>query len=510
MTFKKFMHSVIAKILFSFFAVATPFVWMMSNEFHYFFDLFKGLSYIVLFVTILLAVYELVYIYFDEIQKPLSKKGFEIAYYVCCFLGVVLFVGALTIISLLAPQMSRNVFIKELPYIIITLIVLLLLFLSTKKNAVILPSVAVGILAVMLIFAVIVPVSNGTIFKFDATPSVFDRGDCYLVVWADSQNSVGRIEYSYDGNDYVLYDELAGRINLSERIHSISVPKAHLDNNEYTVRSSRVTKNVAYGSSTREEITFSATFKPVKTDTYDMTVITDNHNMPKSWYKRITEHNTDVLVMLGDFADMISDEQTIIDSLLYPSGLLSKGSAPVLYVKGNHDNRGEKANELARIFRTEKFYYQTTLGNRKITVLDSGESNYDDFSEYGYADFDGYREKQLDYFESIVDPAENNLIIVHNAKFAKDKEQSERFGRFVQGMNTSLVLAGHTHELAYTENYYSPDIDCFVCGGVTPEGAIKKTGYVYSTIKFDGNNAVIKSFTVKSNDPIFDKTIVLG
>ena len=501
------MHSLWAKIPFSFCAVATPFFWMMSEEFHYFFELFSGFTYIVLFFTVLIAVYELTYIFFDEIKKPLTKKGFEITYYVCCFSGLLTFIGATVIIGILAPQTSRNVFIKELPYMIVVLITLSMLFLSTKNKTTIASCIAGVILAATLVFAIIVPISNGTIFKFAASPAVFDRGDSYLIVWADSEKSVGCVEYTYEGKDYVLYDEIAGRINLSQKIHSVSIPKEHLDDNEYTVRSKRVTKNVAYGSATREEISFTQTFRPVKTDDYDMTIITDNHNIPSSWYKSISTRNTDVLVMLGDFADMISDERTIIDNLLYPSGLISKGSAPVIYAKGNHDNRGEKANELARIFRTEQFYYQTTLGSKIVTVFDSGESNYDSFEEYGYADFEKYREKQLEYFESVLDSTADNMIIVHNPVFAKSESQKERFSECVTNANAKLVLSGHTHELEYAEKFYKQSVDCFVCGGVTPLNAFKKTGFVYSTIRFDGSGAAINSYTIKNDEPIFSKIV---
>lgn len=112
---------------------------------------------------------------------------------------------------------------------------------------------------------------------------MFDRGENYVVVWASNVPPPGKIEYSFDGKDFVVFDENPGRINLSDSIHSVIVPKNHLDGTEYTVYSNKVLKNVAYGSQTGKEIAFSATFSTEKTSDFTVNVMTDNHDTDKNF-----------------------------------------------------------------------------------------------------------------------------------------------------------------------------------------------------------------------------------
>lgn len=509
MSFRDFMHKLPVKIVCGACAVLTPFIWMMSREFHFFFDFFPGFSYVVLALTILVAAYELVYLYPALLCKTRERKALRVIYYVCAFLGVITLIGFSVIIGVLAPQMSRNVFYKELPYLCIVGVIILLAFAAAWKNAKITAALAVCALVATLLVGILVPLAHASSFKFEATPAVFDRGDHYLVVWATNVNSVGKIEYSYGGENYVVYDEIAGRINLSESIHSVVVPKEHLDNNSYTVSSSKVLKNVAYGSQTGKTISFTATFSPVKSDDFDLLIITDNHNIKKSWYDKFSIRSApSAVVMLGDFADMISDEKTIVDCLLYPSAKFSEGKVPVIYAKGNHDNRGERANDLSRIFRTEKFYYVTELGGYRFAVLDSGESNLDGLKEYGYACFDEYRKTQLAEIDAKLTPDKKNMVVVHDPVYAPDLQTSGKFYATIKNRDVKLVLSGHTHEFLLNERPTEAAAHSLVCGGVTPGESLVKTDFVYSLLTFENDTVNIEAFSVKKGKT-FEKRISL-
>ena len=165
-------------------------------------------------------------------------------------------------------------------------VVLILLFSSTFDKKRVTAIVALSVISLTIIVGATVPLANAGKFRFTASPSVFDRGENYVVVWSTNVPSAGRIEYSFDGKDFVVFDENPGRINLSDSIHSVIVPKNHLDGTEYTVYSNKVLENVAYGSQTGKEIAFSATFSTEKTSDFTLNVMTDNHDTDKKLLKK--------------------------------------------------------------------------------------------------------------------------------------------------------------------------------------------------------------------------------
>lgn len=205
--------------------------------------------------------------------------------------------------------------------------------------------------------------------------------------------------------------------------------------------------------------------------------------------------------MLGDFADLIGDEKAIVDNLLYPAGLLTGGEKPVLYAKGNHDNRGEKANDIAKILHCDSFFYRTVIGNFRFTVFDSGEDKTDSFAEYGYADFDGYRKKQLvsadflDYPDGLTDVA-----IVHNPLYAPDEETRTNFADFLRDKNVKICLSGHTHKFTLDYDVYKNGIPSLVCGGTSERNGKKNDDLVYSVLRFSENAVSVKAFSAADGE----------
>jgi hypothetical protein len=85
--------------------------------------------------------------------------------------------------------------------------------------------------------------SKGTV-SITVPPTVFETGgDWYNVVWATSttnssaKGTTGYVEYEYNGVKYQMFDEIGGYRRSNSNIHTVKVPKEHLNNNAYKVGS---------------------------------------------------------------------------------------------------------------------------------------------------------------------------------------------------------------------------------------------------------------------------------
>ena len=69
-------------------------------------------------------------------------------------------------------------------------------------------------------------------YKITADPMVIDNGSEYSVVFSTNDEGNAYIEYTYEGEDYKIFDNVGGKL-VRGRIHSIPVPYEHLRNNKY-------------------------------------------------------------------------------------------------------------------------------------------------------------------------------------------------------------------------------------------------------------------------------------
>lgn len=181
--------------------------------------------------------------------------------------------------------------------------------------------------------------------------------------------------------------------------------------------------------------------------------------------------------------------------------MLTGGEKPVLYAKGNHDNRGEKANDIAKILHCDSFFYRTVIGNFRFTVFDSGEDKTDSFAEYGYADFDGYRKKQLVSADSLDYPdGLTDVVIVHNPLYAPDEETRANFTDFLRDKNVKICLSGRTHKFTLDYDVYKNGIPSLVCGGISERNGKKNDDLVYSVLRFSENAVSVKAFSAADGE----------
>lgn len=326
---------------------------------------------------------------------------------------------------------------------------------------------AITVCAAILIatLAVIFPVGG---FDFEGAPAVFDTGDGYHIVFATNRKSVGYVKVNSGDGDQILWDTITGRKD-SSRVHSVKVSYDVLDNNEYSVGAVRVVEDIAYGGHLGKEITQSVgTFTPCPEDDFNMTCITDNHSCSPDW--AAIGENADVYTFLGDIANGIYTYNSFIDNLIVPAGKVSGGVKPVIYVRGNHDHRGNRVPDLLQSLDFDAYYYRLNIGNYVFTVIDSGEDKEDENYEYaGYNDYASYFKEQTEWAKGLKKESGYNIILAHSSDlFFEPDEKPSPACEIMRELGEELTVCGHEHMVDFVPAKESiMGISYYICGGRT-------------------------------------------
>ena len=249
---------------------------------------------------------------------------------------------------------------------------------------------------------------------FTAQPGVYEMGDGYAVIWATSFKGTGYIEYTYKGQKYTVYDERNGIVRTGDSIHVVKVPHEHLQGNSYTVYSREVTGHS--WNTTNYGVTASA--GPIALKAYDggtrdmdLLILTDVHKQ-LDWAKTVAQQfkEPDLIIFSGDVVSSINEKADIV-TLFNIMGTIShgsKGQTPTVYIRGNHECRGNYSTTLLEYLPTEtgEYYFDFSYGPLYSVVMDTGEDKADQHikndgkensprNEYGQlANFAEYNQRQ--------------------------------------------------------------------------------------------------------------------
>ena len=305
-------------------------------------------------------------------------------------------------------------------------------------------------------------------FDFEGVPAVFNTGDGYHIVFATNRKSVGYVKLKTDDGEQILWDTITGR-KESSRVHSVKVSYDALDNNEYSIGAVKTVEDIAYGGHLGNEITKTVgTFIPCPDDDFDMTCVTDNHSCRPDW--EAMGENADIYAFLGDIANGIYTYDSFIDNLIVPAGKISGGVKPVIYVRGNHDHRGNKVPDLLSSLDFDKYYYRLNIGNYVFTVLDSGEDKEDGNYEYaGYNDYASYFSEQTDWAKTLKKEKGYNVILSHSSKFFFEPDNKPSpVCEIMRDLGEELTICGHSHTVKFVSAEESETgIAYYICGGTT-------------------------------------------
>jgi len=314
-----------------------------------------------------------------------------------------------------------------------------------------------GLKALLLLAVVLAAVVIG----YQLRPCVFTYGavvyaveDDYQIVFSTSDSAIAWVEI--DGQCY--YDLYAGSMKSADRVHKIEVPQSVLNAAKgYSVHAKQMIYRGPFGGYTGPELIESYDFRPVDTsDGLDYFALSDVHEAVDA-AAAAAEGENDFIVLIGDLVSMVETEADaqLANELAHR---ITGGEYPVIYARGNHEIKGEYAEDLWKYVgaKGQDYYYTVTLGDVFCVVLDMGEDHEDDWWEYyGTAQFDLYRQEQTEFLKDILESGDYQnyhyrLALCHipivfvDGKFVTFREE---WTQLLNHMQIDMCLSGHKHKL---------------------------------------------------------------
>ena len=330
---------------------------------------------------------------------------------------------------------------------------------------------------------------NTLIFGIDSKAAVFESGDSmYTVIWSTNLPATGYVTYTYGGQEYTAKDERNGAVRSTDTIHSVRVPKEHLDGNSYTYHSQQIGTKQAYMAIKGKSVSSS----PVEfrgycgQDTVRALVASDIHENIDGAVEAagFFDESPDMVIINGDAVSTMTSKIKIKQIIQY-ANTLSAGSIPVIYTCGNHEKRGEYASDLVDIFRTTTggLYFTCDYGPVHFICLDSAEDKDDSNDEYsGLVDYTAYISRETDWMKTLSpdDDAEYTVAISHIPD-VKNKRYGFDWRGILEGLGTDLVVSGHHHKLDLEYNS-GADYYQLLDGGKEDD----TSGYIATMLTFCG------------------------
>ncbi len=366
---------------------------------------------------------------------------------------VVILMGSIDYIQFILP----NFFTSLIASLLIVAFALLLFFPPTKKCKLCtaLKCALVALIVGIGIFAGY-GITFGSYFTYEAV--VYAVEDEYQIVFSTNDSAIAWVEV--DGEKY--FDLYGGSMKSKDKVHKISIPQEKLDSaRSYSIHAQKMIYRGPFGGYTGEEITKSYDFRPVDSSDglvyYSMSDV--HHARSGATAAASSVEGLDFLIILGDSVGMTDTEADAQFSNLLAFDVTG-GEIPVVYVRGNHEIKGEYAEELHKYVGSKNgnFYYWFTLSDVYGITLDLGEDHDDDWWEYyGTAQFSVYQAEQTEMLREIL--AEKpyldysyTLVASHiPIQFVNSRknhtEIKAEWTALLNEISPDLAVYGHQHDL---------------------------------------------------------------
>ena len=340
-------------------------------------------------------------------------------------------------------------------------------------------------------------------------PAIFAVADTYQIlvpltapalVWV----RVGDEEY---------YDESNGIMRSLSELHRISVPMAALDAaGGYTLYLRPLIERKPYYTTSKPPIGYRYNFRPVPETGARIYHISDSHNRidePVAAAEAfIAEHGPlDLLILNGDVINH-SGDPTKFANIYEICARLTNGEIPTVFSRGNHDMRGNYAEQFAEYTPNHlgRTYYTFRVGSIWGILLDCAEDKPDDHPEYGWTVCcHHFRLRQTAFLKEVIANAEKEyaapgiktrFVVAHNPFSQKlnppfDIEQ-ETFAEWCrllrEHVKPDLMICGHVHRLevrpiGHTSDHYGQPCPV-ITGGKPGKDEFYGCGIVVEDDKF--------------------------
>lgn len=309
---------------------------------------------------------------------------------------------------------------------------------------------------------------------FTYNPVVYAVEDEYQIVFSTNDESIAWVEI--DGEKF--YDLYAGSMKSKDLVHKVTVPQEKLDKaGKYTIGAQTMIYRGPFGGYKGKILNATYNFRSVNIDDgLDYYTATDIHGARKGAVNAAAAfeaelkqqgRTTDFLVVLGDSYSMIDSEYDAQFTNLVAHDI-TKGEYPVIYARGNHEIKGEYAEDLYKYVgsKNQAYYYDFELAGGKVygITLDIGEdhtegANDDDgwWEYYGTDVFSQYRNEQTKFLQSILDDGKHlnrdyTLVCCHiPIQFVNSRNNNKQLKAdwtdILNRIEPDLAVYGHQHDL---------------------------------------------------------------
>ncbi len=347
--------------------------------------------------------------------------------------------------------------------------------------------ISIVLAAVSVLFRSSLPFGENRII---VGPAVFEYGgDGYCIMWETTKKGTGCVRYTVDGEEKTVWDEELGLIRSDDTVHRVYVPKEDLRDNDYRVESQYVFFKYAYSA---------LKGKAVKSDVYHFRGEEKEDGIRILCASDIHENNAaalqaaehagiepDLVVILGDVSSNMEVKERFTNALLGNAAALSGGTVPVVYVRGNHEPRGEFAALMPAYLPTAggEMYFTFDFGGLSAVVLDSGEDKEDDHPDYsGLVDFSGYLAKEYEWVRSLrAEQFGGQYKLVFSHIPGIQDLRGVNWANCFKELGFDLIVGGHLHNCKSWNKHAIPivseggirDDDYWICSMILENGAIR-------------------------------------
>ena len=352
---------------------------------------------------------------------------------------------------------------------------------------------------------------NSAVFYIDNKASVFESGDeMYTVIWSTTLPGTGYVTYTYEGVEYVVKDLQNSAVRTTDTIHSVRVPKAHLDNNTYTYSSQNIGTRRAYIAVKGRTVTS----EPVEFRGYSgqepirALVLSDIHENPANAEKAASNFDgqPDLLILNGDLVSYMTSVLKFKQILSY-AYRFSGGSIPVIYTRGNHENRGTYGPEAVDIFKTSTRgqYFTCSYGPISFLCLDTGEDKDDaDWTYSGLVDSTTYVAGETEWLKTLSPDAAAMYRVGIGHMPNLDNRYGNNWVPILTDLKIDLFVAAHKHRVNFEYRKQVTPFPLMIDGGKTNDD-----GYIATMLTFDGGEIRAECFDEK-NSFVGEHTYVMG
>lgn len=241
-------------------------------------------------------------------------------------------------------------------------------------------------------------------------------------------------------------------------------------------------------------------------------IVSDVHGRDdhfRSLVNGLSPDSLDFFAVNGDLVSTMYDIDKTVRHAVDPVQPLVS-NLPYMYVRGNHESRGHAHHLLNRIFpmrERDAWYYTFRQGPVAFIVLDAGEDKPDEDVEYGsLADFDTYRQTQLEWLKAAVKRPEVasapvKICLMHipaykdNTTWYSQNWVADNFVPVLNDAGVNLMLSGHIHDHVYVPAGQNGNTFPILCSSNKERFIVTSDGETIEVKAYDTSGNLTESYT---------------